>query len=60
MIKTILCLYREADAVGDNPRNNLFIHGLTIARRSLAQCNSNTDMTAAGISTGNKVVIESS
>lgn len=44
----------------DNPRHNPFIRGLTIARRSLAQCNSNTNMTAAGISTGNKVVIDSS
>lgn len=60
MIKTILCLYREAGTMGDNPRNNLFIHGLTIARRSLAQWNSNTNMTAAGISAGKIVVIYSS
>lgn len=29
------CVYRVADTVGDNPRNNLFIHGLTIAGRGL-------------------------
>lgn len=60
MIKTILCLCREAGTVGDNPRNNLFIRGLTIAGRSLAQTKSNRNMTTAGISTGNKVVIDSS
>lgn len=59
MMKATLSLCREADTVGDNPRNNFFTHGLTIARRH-AQCSSNTDMTAAGISTGDKVVIDSS
>lgn len=59
MLKATLCLCREKDIVGDNPKNKFFTHGLTIARRH-GQRSSNTNMTAAGISKGDKVVIDSS
>lgn len=48
------CLYREADAVGDTCNSKLLSSGVTCASKGLAECNSDTNVMAAGTATGTK------